>query len=138
LLKNDGQIVPLTEDHKLSLASERKWIKEMGVELESGQSRINGIGLSRAFGDWFPKEMVCGIVSEPFLSELYELGAGDMRVVIATDGLWDIISGSRAFELINSTSNAHVAAEKLLQTALQSSKCNDNVTVIVVNLNKIT
>jgi len=110
----------------------------MGVELTSGQSRLNGLGVSRAFGDIFPKEIKCGIVSDPFLSEVYELGEEDTRVIIASDGLWDIISGSRAFDLITSIPDPQAAANKLLQTALMSPKCNDNVTIIVVNLKKMT
>ena len=45
-----------------------------------------------------------------------------------------MISGKRCMEIIKNEANAGKMAEKLLNTALQSPKCKDNVTVIVVCL----
>lgn len=44
------------------------------------------------------------------------------------------MGGQRAFDLIKAEPKAEAAARKLLKTATDSSKCTDNVTVIVARL----
>jgi len=133
-LVRGGEALALTEDHKPTLASERRRIQGMGIHLEEGQSRLNGLAVSRAFGDAFAKEMQCGMVVTPFVSPLYTLTEADTHVLVASDGLWDVVSGSRAADLAVALGEAEVAAKKLLKTAVDSSKCTDNVTVIVARL----
>lgn len=45
----------ISEDHKLSVASERQRIINMGVALTADQTRLCGLAVARAFGDIFPK-----------------------------------------------------------------------------------
>jgi serine/threonine protein phosphatase PrpC len=44
------------------------------------------------------------------------------------------LSGDAAYELIRELNNAEEMAATLLRNALKSTKCTDNVTVIVVRL----
>ena len=50
--------------------------------------------------------------------------------------LWDVISGQKAGQLVfnNSERTTQQMANILLKTAVGSSKCHDNVTVVVVKL----
>jgi len=78
--------------------------------------------------------MNCGMVVSPYVSPLYELTEEDTHLLLASDGLWDVVTGQRAFDLIRDTADAPSAAKKLVKTAVESSKCTDNVTVIVAAL----
>jgi serine/threonine protein phosphatase PrpC len=129
-----GLATLLSEDHKPTLSSERKRLNSMGVTLGKDQTRLCGLAVSRAFGDFFIKAENCGVISEPYISEIFELGPGDTRIILASDGLWDIISGQAAFDIIKKIPDSQLAAKKLIDTALKSIKCIDNVTVIVINL----
>lgn len=69
------------------------------------------------------------------MSKAYPLTKKDTKFVLATDGLWDIVTtGDRAFRLIKEVKDPIEASKKLCSTAVKSRKCHDNVTVIVVNL----
>jgi len=129
-----GNAIELTQEHKPTNPSEKDRLLSMGVELEQHQSRLNGLSVSRAFGDFFPKENGVGMISVPYISALYELSPKDTHVIIASDGLWDVMTGQHACDLIKKSKSASESAEKLLKTALNSPKCRDNVTVIVVHL----
>jgi serine/threonine protein phosphatase PrpC len=48
--------------------------------------------------------------------------------------LWDVLTGQHAYEIIKDLTSAEEMASSLLKTALKSSKCTDNVTVIVIKL----
>jgi len=74
-----------------------------------------------------------GLVSQPYISILYELGPQHSRVILASDGIWDIISGQQAFDMIKDMDDKE-ATRKLLKSALSSKECVDNVTVLVVSL----
>lgn len=72
-------------------------------------------------------------------------------MIVASDGLWDIVSGQQAFELVEKCSNAHTMAKvqprhtcywlifmlarsdpkALLDAALADPKCVDNVSICV-------
>lgn len=117
-LVRGGKAISLGEDHKVyciachtpptiahakpTLPSERERIKAMGITLEEGQSRcegiqtcahfrsclrLNGLAVSRAFGNHFPKEMNCGMVVDPYVSPLYKLSSRDTHLIIASDGV---------------------------------------------------
>jgi len=75
------------------------------------------------------------MIAEPYVSKAYPLTKRDTRLILASDGLWDIVfGGDRAFKLVKDVKDPAEAAKKLCSTAVKSRKCHDNVTVIVVNL----
>jgi len=145
-LCRDNVAVELTTDHKLTNPLEKQRLKDAGIETLDNQTRINGLAVSRALGDHFVKEQNIGLIADPFVSECYKIQPTDSHLIIASDGLWDIINGQQALDIIqaipdssdnNKGKQTHsgIAATTLLETALQSPKCNDNVTVIVIQLN---
>mmetsp|Transcript_9559 Transcript_9559/g.23950 ORF Transcript_9559/g.23950 Transcript_9559/m.23950 type:complete len:921 (-) Transcript_9559:278-3040(-) len=130
-----GKAIPLSVDHKLTNRDEFQRIKNLGINLSSGQTRINGLGVTRALGDHFAKDTNSGMCAVPYVSDVYQIKEQDKFVVIASDGLWDVISGQKAIDsLLRSELTCEEMACKLLKTALESVKCQDNVTVVVVML----
>lgn len=71
------------------------------------------------------------MVSEP-------LQADDEFVVLATDGLWDVLSSRRVVSICRSElqayEDAQMAAERLIDAALRTRRCADNITAMVVPL----
>jgi serine/threonine protein phosphatase PrpC len=131
--------VKLTMDHKASEPHEKQRMRDAGIEIGDNQSRINGLAVSRSLGNHFVKEQKIGMIADPYIHDCTKIEPSDLFVVIASDGLWDIVSGQRAVDIVLSAGpscSSEDAASLLLRTAVQSSKCNDNVTVVVVQLNK--
>jgi len=133
-LCRDGKAIALTQDHKLTILSERKRVVESGTKLEPAQSRLNGLAVSRAFGDHFPKSVEPGIIAVPYISKSFEIIPKDSRIIMASDGLWDVISSQKAFDIIKSIKDPKAAAYHLVKMALKNNNCNDNITVMVINL----
>jgi serine/threonine protein phosphatase PrpC len=133
-LYREGKAIALTQDHKLSVQSERKRIEETGTVLEPKKTRLNGLAVTRAFGDHFAKTVEPGIISVPHIFKATEIIAKDTRIILASDGLWDVMGGQLAFDKVKSIKESNKAANKLVNSAIKNSKCNDNVTVTVINL----
>jgi len=134
-LIRDGSPIPISLDHKLAYPYERERIREMGIELEESQTRIVGLNVSRGFGDHFAKESNTGVIVDPFVSDHFEITERDTHVIIASDGLWDVMKPDEAYELIKDCTDSKVMSHRLLKKATSNQNCQDNVTVIVVSLN---
>eukprot|EP00011_Vannellida_sp_DIVA3-517-6-12_P004944 CAMPEP_0114636882 /NCGR_PEP_ID=MMETSP0168-20121206/17210_1 /TAXON_ID=95228 ORGANISM="Vannella sp., Strain DIVA3 517/6/12" /NCGR_SAMPLE_ID=MMETSP0168 /ASSEMBLY_ACC=CAM_ASM_000044 /LENGTH=815 /DNA_ID=CAMNT_0001848599 /DNA_START=271 /DNA_END=2718 /DNA_ORIENTATION=- len=132
-LCRNGKAIWLSVEHKVNDPAERERLLKAGMQLSEGQSRINGLAVSRALGDHFVKEHY-PVTAEPFISEPFVLEEGDDKLIVASDGLWDIVSGQEAMDIIKDMSDPTAMAAKLTETAVKSRLCNDNVTVIVVLL----
>jgi len=133
LFRGDKAIM-LNTEHKVTSAEERKRIQAMGIEMTPGQTRVNGVAVARALGVHFIKDENLGIVSTPSISAPYKLQSDDHFLVIASDGLWDVISGQDACEMVRDLPSASAMASTLLKHAVKSTKCVDNVTVVVIRL----
>jgi len=129
-----GQAIQLSEDHKVVSQKEKERIRAMGATVADTQGRVAGLTVSRALGDWYAKQEKCGIVGDPFVSPPYRIEAEDTFVIVASDGLWDCMSGQQAVDLIRDQVDAVVAAKLLLEHALKSAKCQDNVTILCARL----
>jgi len=124
-----------SKDHKASDPSEKKRIRDSGIEMLDNQTRVGGLAVSRALGDHFLKNERLGLVSEPFVSPAFRLDdVAAATAVVASDGLWDVITGEDALDLISRDADADSKARRLIQHALHDPRCNDNVTVIVLDL----
>jgi len=133
LFRGDKAIM-LNTEHKVTSAEERKRIQAMGIEMTPAQTRINGVAVARALGTHFIKDEKLGIVSTPSVSAVYKIQPDDHFLVIASDGLWDIISGQAACEMVRDLPDASAMATTLLKHAVKCTKCVDNVTVVVIRL----
>jgi hypothetical protein len=75
-----------------------------------------GLAMSRTFGDFCLKDY--GIIAVPELS-YRQLTDQDQFVVLATDGIWDVLSNEEVMELIASAPTRATAAYTLVEGAIR-------------------
>ncbi|CAN1784216.1 Probable protein phosphatase 2C 73 [Linum perenne] len=126
--EDDGSLVAvqLTVDFKPTLPEEAERIVEckgrvFSLEDEPGVERVwlpheesPGLAMSRAFGDYCIKDY--GLISEPQVT-LRHISSNDRFVILATDGVWDVISNQEAVEIVASVRDQSKAAECLVKAA---------------------
>ncbi|KAK9136793.1 hypothetical protein Sjap_007387 [Stephania japonica] len=130
---DDGSLVPiqLTIDFKPNLPQEAERITQCKgrvfcLEDEPGVHRVwlpdgetPGLAMSRAFGDYCVKDY--GLISVPEVTQR-NLTNADQFVVLATDGVWDVISNQEALDIVSSTPERGKAAKNLVQCAVRAWK----------------
>jgi protein phosphatase 2C family protein 2/3 len=131
----DNIAVPLSKDHKPSSYDEYKRINEMGgkiVHEKNDDPRINGLSVSRAFGD---------LDSKPHVSHVPDIYDYDTKrikfIIMGCDGIWDVMSNQDAVDLVLSEldiSKKNNIAAKLTQFAYEKGS-HDNLTCIIVLVN---
>ena len=103
--------IELSTDHKPTNKEERTRIIKKGGRIErmlyggqpSGPYRVwadsegPGIAMTRTLGDLHAKKI--GLISEPEIKHL-ELKPGDKFIVLASDGLWDVMSSAQVVGFI--------------------------------------
>ncbi|KAF9512177.1 hypothetical protein BS47DRAFT_1372866 [Hydnum rufescens UP504] len=132
VLSRGGRAIRLTYDHKGSDAQEARRIKEAGGFVMN--NRVNGVlAVTRSLGDSSMKEFVVG---SPYTTET-ELGDEDDLLIIACDGLWDVIEDQAAVDLIRNEQDPQVASKRLVDYALKHFS-TDNISVLVVRFHPST
>lgn len=147
---DDGSLVAvqLTVDFKPNLPQESERIYKAGgsvceAEDELGVSRIRasneettegpGLALSRAFGDYFFKDF--GLISEPDVIQR-TITTRDRFVILASDGVWDVVSNEKAVEIVSSASEKDESSKRLVDYAAGQWKrkrpgfCVDDISVV--------
>ncbi|KAL7614596.1 probable protein phosphatase 2C 76 [Lactuca sativa] len=129
VISNEGKAIALSEDHKPNRSDERMRIESAGgVVMWAGTWRVGGVlAMSRAFGNRMLKQYV---VAEPEIQE-QELNEAFELLVLASDGLWDVVPNEDAVSLAQTEEEPEAAAQKLTETAFTRGSC-DNITCIVV------
>ncbi|GFP91312.1 probable protein phosphatase 2c 76 [Phtheirospermum japonicum] len=132
IVSKAGKAIPLSEDHKPNRSDERKRIESAGgVVMWAGTWRVGGVlAMSRAFGNRMLKQFV---VAEPEIQDL-EVDQDLELLVLASDGLWDVVPNEDAVSIAQSEENPEGAARKLTETAFTRGSA-DNITCIVVKIN---
>ncbi|OIT24710.1 PREDICTED: probable protein phosphatase 2C 34 isoform X1 [Nicotiana attenuata] len=130
---DDGNLVPvqLTIDFKPNLPQETERIIQCNgrvfcLDDESGVHRLwlpdeesPGLAMSRAFGDYCVKDF--GLISVPDVTQRH-ITSKDQFVVLATDGVWDVVSNQEAVEIVSATPDRAKAAKCLVQCAVRAWK----------------
>ena len=130
VLVREHDAVQLTQDHKPTVPRERARIAAVGGRVND--SRVEGIlGMTRAIGDQKFKKFVS---VEPDVLHLSVQPAVDRFLILASDGLWDVVDNARAAAIVRDVGNAGDAANRLVSVALTHRNSTDNITVIVVDL----
>jgi len=131
LVKCDGNVEPLSYDHKPNSDSEKARIEALGGKVVFwGVWRVEGIlAVSRAIGDRMLKKFVSA--QPDFVSA--NITADDTYMVMASDGLWDVMENDEVGRLCSKIKNAHKAAEYLAKEAYKRGSA-DNICVLVVDL----
>uniref|UniRef100_A0A2P2KF91 protein-serine/threonine phosphatase n=2 Tax=Rhizophora mucronata TaxID=61149 RepID=A0A2P2KF91_RHIMU len=132
IISKAGKAIPLSDDHKPNRSDERKRIENAGgAVMWAGTWRVGGVlAMSRAFGNRMLKQFV---VAEPeiqdqVIDEEIEL------LVLASDGLWDVVPNEDAVSLARTEEEPEGAARKLTEAAFTRGSA-DNITCIVVRFN---
>ncbi|KAI3871759.1 hypothetical protein MKX03_011183 [Papaver bracteatum] len=163
VLCRGGKAVPLSVDHKPDRPDELVRIQEAGgrVIYWDGPRVLGVLAMSRAIGDNYLKPYV---ISEPEIT-ITSRTAEDDCMILASDGLWDVVSNETACNIArmclngqgpimpltndgyeanmltngsNSSDKACSDAALLLTKLALARHSTDNVSVVVVNLRKET
>ncbi|MCD7465112.1 hypothetical protein HAX54_000573, partial [Datura stramonium] len=123
------EVVQLTTDLKPSLPSEAERIRKCGGRILALKDEphiqrvwlphedVPGLAMSRAFGDFMLKDY--GIISKPDVS-YHHISPNDQFLVLATDGVWDVLSNDQVVSIVCATNNATAASEAVVQASLDA------------------
>ena len=102
-------------------------------------SHYRDLLMTRSICDWTKS---CWVLPHPETLEFTVAASKRVRVVLASDGLWDICTAERAAEIVYAAETPQMAAEALLAVAKAVyqgerglEKMGDDTTVMVVELN---
>ena len=127
LIKKDGKVKAATVDHKPSNRDEIDRILDLGGKIIN--ERTDGIlAISRSLGDF----SIYGLSYEPGLYEA-KIGKDDRWIVIACDGIFDVISNEDVGLLSTTASTASELAYLLRNIALVRLS-SDNISTMVIDL----
>ncbi|KAK1325581.1 putative protein phosphatase 2C 52 [Acorus calamus] len=129
VISKAGKAIALSDDHKPNRSDERRRIENAGgIVMWAGTWRVGGVlAMSRAFGNRLLKQFV---VAEPEIQE-DEVDEELEFMVLASDGLWDVVPNEDAVTLAGSEDEPEAAARKLTEAAYTRGSA-DNITCIVV------
>jgi serine/threonine protein phosphatase PrpC len=123
----DGSVRRVTTDHKATDPEEAARCRAKGAFVVRG--RIMGmIAISRALGD---AELADFLIQEPDVFS-FDTTPVDL-VILACDGVWDVLSDEQAMAVARSTRNPSVAAQRIRDASLAHGS-RDNVSVVVIHL----
>lgn len=135
ILSRDGVALPLSVDHDAeSNASERHRIERDfpgALRQHNGVWRVGdaGVAVTRAIGDADAKAF--GVVAEPEMTTVSVNLATDDCLVLACDGLWDVVDNHDALAMIKDTVKEPSMCAKRLGCEALTRLSGDNVTVLV-------
>jgi protein phosphatase 2C family protein 2/3 len=103
LVRAGGQILPLSKDHKPMRKDEKQRIESAGGSVVGG--RVMGrLAVSRAFGQKRMKTTrVVSVEPEVISTQLF---GTDQFLILACDGLWDVMDARSAVKTIHSSLQA--------------------------------
>ncbi|KAA3489844.1 putative aarF domain-containing protein kinase chloroplastic-like isoform X8 [Gossypium australe] len=124
-----GNAIAVSRDHKPDQSDERQRIENAGgFVMWAGTWRVGGVlAVSRAFGDRHLKQYV---VADPEIQE-EKIDNSLEFLILASDGLWDVVSNEEAVAMIKPIQDPEQAAKQLMQEAYQRGSA-DNITCVVV------
>ncbi|KAI4376215.1 hypothetical protein MLD38_014002 [Melastoma candidum] len=129
VISRGGKAIAVSRDHKPDQSDERQRIENAGgFVMWAGTWRVGGVlAVSRAFGDRLLKQYV---VAEPEIQE-EAIDSSLEFLILASDGLWDVVTNQEAVTLIKTIDDPEVAAKRLLEEASRRGSA-DNITCVVV------
>jgi protein phosphatase PTC1 len=125
------EMILITKDHKCNDQNEVKRIRDSGGVVF--RERVFGtLMLTRSFGD---KEMKkYGVLATPDIF-VKNIEIGDWFVVMASDGVWDVVEENEIFKMAQSGISSNDFSKKIVNLAKERDT-HDNISCIVVKLNK--
>ncbi|KAF3791667.1 phosphatase 2C 70 protein [Nymphaea thermarum] len=143
ILNIDGRQILMTEDHRLTSESERTRLTKMGGPLRDGETRLCGLNIARMLGDKFLKEQDLRFSSLPYISQVLHITRTSKAfALLASDGLWDVLSIKKANQLILQYRETYDVADqeniaeliaKLVLNEARTLRTKDNTSVIYLD-----
>jgi len=127
---NDKEAIQITEDHNCKNKAEVENVKKKGVKVFNG--RVFGcLLLTRTFGDTDYKEV--GINCEPYIKKLMINENRIKFIVLASDGIWDVIDEHQLYIIKYDLKNGSTKefCNNLVEFSLHNGS-NDNISCIVL------
>ncbi|CAD6203228.1 unnamed protein product [Miscanthus lutarioriparius] len=142
VLSRAGKAEALTSDHRASREDEKERIENLGgfVVNYRGTWRVQGsLAVSRGIGDGHLKQWV---VADPDTRTLLVDQQCEF-LILASDGLWDKIDNQEAVDLarhlcINNDKTSRMAACRMLTETSISRGSTDDISVVIVQLQKFS
>ncbi|MDA9673882.1 protein phosphatase 2C domain-containing protein, partial [bacterium] len=129
ILSSGKKAIQLTIDHKPNEINEKNRLQKIKgnekIYKDDGIWRIGDLAVSRSFGDFDTSPY---ITSKPEITT-YEITNKDKFLILACDGLWDVVSNSEAIRFVYQ--NPNDTARKLASYALKKGS-SDNISIIIV------
>jgi serine/threonine protein phosphatase PrpC len=127
IVNNNNMVIRISVDHRVSNESEFSRILKMGGTISEG--RINGeIMLSRSLGDFELKGS--GLISEPYL-ESRLITQRDKCCVIASDGVWDVISEKMLKDIVERSKDCEELCNNIIEESIKEGS-EDNISCFVI------
>ncbi|CAM8970752.1 unnamed protein product [Rhodiola kirilowii] len=128
---NENELVPdqLTVDLKPGLPGECERIRQCKGRVHASEDEPDverlwlpehddmGLAMSRAFGDFCLKR--CGLIAVPEIT-YRKLTDRDEFVVLASDGVWDVLSNTEVIQIVASATKRSLAAKLLVEKAVRA------------------
>ena len=146
VLCRDNKAWDLSRDHKPNDPTEKSRIESFGGSViwcgetdkfgapieDRGIYRVNGnLALSRAIGDRSERPHV---TAEPEIISV-PVRKGDQFVIVATDGLWDVMDSDDAVNYVKLSLKSGISKSKIADVMVQEAMrlgTYDNVTVVII------
>eukprot|EP00879_Flechtneria_rotunda_P006487 GHRR01006816.1.p1 GENE.GHRR01006816.1~~GHRR01006816.1.p1 ORF type:complete len:982 (+),score=374.26 GHRR01006816.1:635-3580(+) len=143
VLSRGGRAIQVTDDHKPEREDEAERVEKAGGQVLywNGHRVMGVLAMSRAIGDHCLRPYV---IPEPEIS-VFARHARDEILLLASDGLWDVLSNQEAADLAlrsikrardkgaSRKAAARVAATVLTKAAVDRGS-RDNITVVIIDL----
>lgn len=139
VMRVDNEVWDLSEDAKLTVEKFAKGVRNNGGEIlpdEDGVLRAGHINIARSFGDFSSP----GIIAIPKmegvdLSSLEPGATKDLLLILACDGIWDVLSSEQAINFVDrmlaSGKTSTEATVELIKKALDKGS-SDNCTAMII------
>ncbi|KAL9240036.1 hypothetical protein vseg_014299 [Gypsophila vaccaria] len=138
ILCRAGNAIALSRDHVASCVEERHRVVEAGgvVKWQVDTWRVGSAALqvTRSIGD---DDLKPSVTAEPEITET-RLCPDDEYLVMASDGLWDVMSNEEVVSIVRDTVKEPNMCSKRLATEAVQRGSKDNITVILVFLRPVT
>ena len=126
-----NNVVQISEDHNCTNQNEREELKKKGVLIF--QNRVFGcLALTRTFGDNALKKD--GVGCEPSIKKIF-LDKNNVKfIIIASDGIWDVVNEEKLWEIYNGLKNgtSEEFCNELVDFAMNNGS-TDNISCIVLS-----
>eukprot|EP01089_Gocevia_fonbrunei_P004862 TRINITY_DN1493_c0_g1_i1.p1 TRINITY_DN1493_c0_g1~~TRINITY_DN1493_c0_g1_i1.p1 ORF type:complete len:266 (+),score=71.21 TRINITY_DN1493_c0_g1_i1:348-1145(+) len=123
----DGKALRISLDHKPDLPSEEKRIRNLNGFVSPNGRVVGMLAVSRALGD---VDLQPFVSAEPFV-DVFDIAQPPDFLVMACDGVWDVLSDESACAIISGESDIVRAAMKVRDCAY-SYGSQDNISVVLV------